>query len=256
MKKMFTILTAVLVGAFAYAQHGWSVLNFKLFNNQNFVIWVNGQQASGLNNRATIDNIRTGKNRITIAVPEYNRMGMRQMVTIYSGWVNIAPNKVIFASLDRFSDFYIQDMFAIRRGNHGGWNNPNNNYFPTCDNQDYYYNNYGQVGTVQPQLPVLPSAPQRQIIDALSFQQLKETINKTAFEQTKQSVLNQAAGNFWFTTHQVKELIGLFSFESTKLEAAKKMYDRTVDPQNYFAINQVFSFSSSVNDLSQYLAQR
>ena len=54
-------------------------------------------------------------------------------------------------------------------------------------------------------------------------------------------------------TSQVSELMGLFSFESQKLEFAKFAYEFTYDKGNYYKVNDVFGFESSIRDLEEYL---
>jgi len=51
----------------------------------------------------------------------------------------------------------------------------------------------------------------------------------------------------------VKELVGLFTFESSKLEIAKAAYGRTIDKNNFYQVNDAFTFSSSVDELSEYI---
>ncbi len=85
-----------------------------------------------------------------------------------------------------------------------------------------------------------------------SFYQLKQSIQNENFDYTKQSIATQAIRNNNFTTTQVKELVQLFSFESSKLAIAKLAYKNTIDKQNYFVVNDIFSFSSSKQELMQY----
>jgi hypothetical protein len=81
-------------------------------------------------------------------------------------------------------------------------------------------------------------------------------VAQQTFESTKMNVLKLVASKKYFTTNQVKELVNLFTFESSKLEVAKSLYDHTIDKQNYYQVNSTFTFSSSVDDLTQYLAMK
>ncbi len=250
MKTMFTMMTAMMISIAAISQQFNTVLNFRLQNNTTFALMVNGVQVSNLNTRATVENLRPGRHQISVAVPvqqrfHHHRRHVAPMQTIYTGWINVAPNRIVYASLDRFNSFVVEHTVAMNNPR-GRWNsNPyHTNWDNPYDNFDIYHTHHVNY------------QPQPQIMDALTFQQLKETINRTQFESTKQSILNQSVSNFWFTTHQVRELIGLFTFESTKLDVAKRMYDRTVDRQNYFTVSNTFTFSSSVVELNDYLAQR
>jgi len=47
--------------------------------------------------------------------------------------------------------------------------------------------------------------------------------------------------------------MGVFSFESTRLDFARMAYHRVIDPQNYFIVNNAFRFSSSIDELYQYI---
>jgi hypothetical protein len=56
----------------------------------------------------------------------------------------------------------------------------------------------------------------------------------------------------------VQQLIGIlqeFSFESTKLDFAKKNYRTVTDKRNFFLINDVFTFQSSKDDLNEFIQQ-
>jgi len=57
----------------------------------------------------------------------------------------------------------------------------------------------------------------------------------------------------WLTAQQVASIMNLFDFESTKLDFAKFAFSHTVDPQNYWIVNDAFSFSSSISDLQHYI---
>jgi hypothetical protein len=60
----------------------------------------------------------------------------------------------------------------------------------------------------------------------------------------------------YFTSTQIAEVMSLFAFESYKVDVAKSGYTKTLDPQNFYIVNNQFSFSSSVNELSRFVASR
>lgn len=93
-------------------------------------------------------------------------------------------------------------------------------------------------------------------MDPGSFCQLRETIHRASFESTKLSIFRQAMAYNYFTSQQVLQLMNEFCFESYRLDVAKMAYCKTVDPGNYYVVNNAFSFSSSVNELGEYLAMR
>ncbi len=84
------------------------------------------------------------------------------------------------------------------------------------------------------------------------FQKAKNSISSQSFSETRMKVARQAVKGCVNTT-QVRELIDLFSFEGDKLTFAKYVYDFTTDKNNFYTLTDVFSFSSSAEDLSEFL---
>ncbi len=113
-------------------------------------------------------------------------------------------------------------------------NNPNPNPLPG-------YN--GPIGCPYP------------ISDA-AFNEIKQTIQRNNFESTKLSVAKQVIGTNCLLSKDVKEIMDLFSFESSKLEFAKFAYGYTYDIGNYFIVNQAFNFESSISELDSFIRSR
>lgn len=268
MKRLFTLLVAATLATFAHAQYWTSVLNLRLENNAHFIAWVDGRQVNQPSNRVTVENLQPGRHQLRIAVVQ-NVYGVLQTRVIFNSFMKFEPNRVLFACIDRFSNFVVERSFAM---NNHFQNRPYRSQFGndySWFDDDYYYNynqpaNYPNANVpVQPVVCNLPGSfqpvstqPVLNVVDAVTFQQLKDAVINASFESTKLNVLKQAVPHYFFTTSQVREIVGLFSFESTKLDVAKMLYDKTIDKQNYFNISQAFSFSSSVDALSQYVAQR
>jgi hypothetical protein len=88
------------------------------------------------------------------------------------------------------------------------------------------------------------------------FSDAKASIEKQSFSETKMKTAQQITKNNCLSTAQVKEILSLFSFEADRLNFAKYAYDFTTDKGKYFMVNDVFSFSSSVNELNKYLEDK
>ena len=93
-------------------------------------------------------------------------------------------------------------------------------------------------------------------MNAANFSALLSNIRNASFESTKLSIANTVLRGNNFSTRQIIALLNEFSFESTKLAFAKTAYDRTIDKNNYYLVNEVFSFSSSTIELNQFIASR
>lgn len=89
-------------------------------------------------------------------------------------------------------------------------------------------------------------------MDAAAFASAKASIANASFESTKKDMAMNIIKNNCFTASQVRELLMMFDFESTKLEVAKFAYPRTYDKGNYFMVNDVFDFDSSRSELSRF----
>lgn len=88
------------------------------------------------------------------------------------------------------------------------------------------------------------------------FQQAKATIASKNFEDTKLSIAKQIIISQCLLSSQVRQIMQIFNFESTRLEFAKFAYEYVYDPGNYFQVNDAFQFESSVEELNRYISAR
>lgn len=82
------------------------------------------------------------------------------------------------------------------------------------------------------------------------------TIKKQSFEETKLKTAKQIVTANCLNVNQISQICQSFSFEDSKLDFAKFAYQFCVEPKNYFKLNSIFSFSSSVDDLTDYVQSR
>lgn len=85
------------------------------------------------------------------------------------------------------------------------------------------------------------------------FANAKASVVNQSFEDGKLKVAKQILSTNCMSVAQVKEIMALFSFEDTKLDWAKFAYGKTTDPQNYYQLNDGFTYSSSVDALNSYI---
>lgn len=85
------------------------------------------------------------------------------------------------------------------------------------------------------------------------FGSIANAIDNRTFESDKFLVAKQALGGKVVSADQVRRLMDLFTFESTKLDFAKWAYRITADPQNYYIVNDGFTFSSSIRELDEFI---
>jgi Tfp pilus assembly protein FimT len=85
---------------------------------------------------------------------------------------------------------------------------------------------------------------------------IKRSIESKWFSDEKMTVLQQASENRCFSVSQVKEMMGLFTYETDKLKVAKFLYDFTGDKKNYYQVNDAFSFQSSIGELDTFIKSK
>ncbi|MCC6936871.1 MAG: DUF4476 domain-containing protein [Flavobacteriales bacterium] len=88
------------------------------------------------------------------------------------------------------------------------------------------------------------------------FEDLKKSLSTKSFEETKLNMAKQVVADRCLSVEQVKGIMGLFSFEASKLEFAKLAYDHTHDIGNYYKVNDAFTFESSIEELNEYIRSR
>ena len=92
------------------------------------------------------------------------------------------------------------------------------------------------------------------MIQVQELEQIKTTISNESTSSTKVTLTKQIiSSKKCFRAEQIKELVMLMSFESGKLEIAKFAYDFCTDTENYYVVNDAFSFSSSKQELINYI---
>ncbi len=156
--------------------------------------------------------------------------------------ITFAPGSVIDA---QYLDYVVVEETVDFQPERPVATRPINYPAPTPEPTPVYYVP-GYTGAVGCPMPM----------DANSFNRAKNTIKNNSFESDMISTAKQVASNNCLTVNQVVEIMELFGFESTKLEFAKFAYDYTYDIGNYYEVNNAFSFSSSKQDLNNYINRK
>ncbi len=86
------------------------------------------------------------------------------------------------------------------------------------------------------------------------FLEFKKTLESEPFDSNKMEILDmQLATGTLFYANQIKSLLEMFDFDSTKLKMAKKLYNHCADRSNYFILLEAFTFSSSKRELMDFV---
>lgn len=102
-----------------------------------------------------------------------------------------------------------------------------------------------------------PPHPLPCLVSPAEFAQAKKAIENESFNNTKITLAKQIIETKkCFSALQIKELVETISFESGKLDLAKFAYDYCIDPGNYYFLNDAFSFSSSKEELMNFIKNK
>jgi hypothetical protein len=91
---------------------------------------------------------------------------------------------------------------------------------------------------------------------ANDINEVTQTLKKQSFESTRVTLAKQIISSRCLLVSQVIAILNQFTFESNKVDLAKYAYGYTYDRDNYFKVNDVFTFSSSVDELAKYIQSR
>ena len=169
---------------------------------------------------------------------------------LFDGWITVPENSKVTAHSNEYLQMDIvnivslaQQIVYVDAGDPNGGGNYYGNYGNGYGNSSGYtnynydpYNYYPQPG-----------------MNAADFETLKNSIRVQSFDSNKLTIAEQAAGANHMTAAQVLEIVQLMDFESTKLDLAKFAYGNTADRNNYYKVDNAFSFGSSVDDLADYI---
>lgn len=111
-----------------------------------------------------------------------------------------------------------------------------------------------RAGGNAPGVPVgTPNCPS---MSPNNFNAALQSISGADFDDTRLQTAKQMAASNCLTAAQAARVAQTFEFEENRLEFAKFAYDRCLDPQNYFLLNDTFEFDGSVNELQNYMQGR
>lgn len=212
-----------------------STLDIKSQGSLYFSVAIDGQLFPNPVKHFSLASIQPGMHRVELFTEVRQGYQMTRQ-RIYAGDIQIDPGALVTAVVDQMGRFYVKSV----------------KYLPAYTTPIY------EPYPVYPQVPAYPTCakPAPMPMQAPAFTQLLTVMDNQWFESGKLQVAQQALATNYFTTAQVVDMMERFWFEETKLELAKQAYDRVLDPQVYFMVNDVFWFSSSVDELNQFLTRR
>ena len=252
MKRILLLAILLISTVSVFAQKG-ATLRVRLSTNQKLSLAIDDRYYEKRGNSLTVGNIPAGKHYLkvySLRVGQRSARGRANLV--YSGYVVLKPNSFNAAVVDPMQRKLSMRTTTTydRPGNddvYQNWNDRHDDHYNDQyddrynDRDDRWNDRYNDNGNVMKNEDVTDLGAR-----------VKDRITDSDKQQLMQSVLS----NRTYYTDQLRTMIGWLGFESTKLEFAKWAYDNAIDKENYWKLEDVFSFSSSKNDLNEYIQGR
>lgn len=93
-------------------------------------------------------------------------------------------------------------------------------------------------------------------LSAEDFAKLMKSLKAESFDEGKASFVALFAQKGRLTCEQAKEILKAFSFDDDRVKSAVLLYPRVTDPENFFKVLDVFSFSSSKDEVRKKIGAK
>ncbi|MCE1164244.1 MAG: DUF4476 domain-containing protein [Bacteroidetes bacterium] len=230
-KFFITVFALLLLAGAASAQ---STLSIIFYGDKSYSVDIDGKDYGFAQDEFRAD-LNGGKHYIKIY--DALRAGMNP---VYEGSIDIPDGSSVYATLNENYKFEI--IKKSRRSDNHQYCNCNCEYCRNCiykDKGGRRHNEYNENNNTA--------------MSDRDFNSLTESVRMLIYDDNKREMINTALDKNYVTSDQVKSLLGLFTFEASKLDIAKNAYNRTVDKENYFRVMTAFTFESTIMELKDYI---
>lgn len=90
-------------------------------------------------------------------------------------------------------------------------------------------------------------------MSASSFERAKKSIQDKTFEDSKMTMAKQITKSHCLTATQIKEIMELLEYESTRVEYAQFAYPKCQNKNEYYIVNDAFEYESSIDELNEFI---
>jgi hypothetical protein len=122
-------------------------------------------------------------------------------------------------------------------GNWGNGNNGNGNWGNGNNGNGNWGNNNNGINYMNPN----------------TFNSFKQSLQNSSFDNNRLQLMKSQLSTMFITAQQLKELVSLFQFESSKVDAAKYGATRVGDKQNLFVVYDAFEYENSKTQFAKYI---
>ncbi|MFI5219511.1 MAG: DUF4476 domain-containing protein [Bacteroidia bacterium] len=218
MKKFIYTFSILLAALTVKANHMSSELVLDVHGQTLFTVALDDRFYNHPDYRYRISDIIPGNHFLQVQTGGFYPYPVH---TLFSGYINIPAASIVTARIDRMGRYRVINIVPK------------------------------YMTPVVYQAPV--PAPCQFAMSNYDFDMLRNSVESKSFESTRMQIVKQVLSERLISTRQVMELMNLMWFESSKLELAKFAFGRTLDKENYFRVNDAFTFESSITELNEFL---
>lgn len=224
-----------------FAQNS-GVLHLKVYNNAPFAVAFDDQKPQEARNTYTLKNIPEGRHLVRVFQRMANSAPNKPPLLIFEDRIEINARREIFAYIDAKSRYRIHQVIHL--------SNDENNPYLMPEQPDYV----PEQPDNQPQIQPVPTpAPTANVMNNEQFSNLRNAVKESNFDDQRLEIAKQGIKSNTLSIEQIRALIDVFSFESSKVELAKFAYNYTPDKNRYQELYSAFKFSSSTDEVLKYI---
>ncbi|HMI08515.1 MAG TPA: DUF4476 domain-containing protein [Flavobacterium sp.] len=250
MKQKTTLtLLLLLFTVFSFAQYRNGNLNFLSESGEKFYVELNGQKINDYpQSNLRIENLNE---------PDYDV----RIVFANRNLPQIIKNKVAIVDAE---GVFRDATYKIKKEK--GRRTKMKLTFVAMVPVTGYYNGPRNVFVIQyhqseptpgyPEPPLEPGCRNHLPMSNADFNSALATVKNQNFDETRLKIAKQIVSANCMSTDQIVKIAGTFGFDENKLDFAKYADDFCTDPGTYFKVNNVFGFSSSAEELSDYVQSK
>lgn len=264
MKSIFTSIFVLFFIGTSSANHGQSgsVLNLKLFGRGDFTVMLDDVQYRWVDNYLEVGALRPGQHRLRVVetIRNYGPRGAQSISKriVFNGKIHIPATSVVWARITpgmqlviesvqpvRFNGRNLRGQDYVNPGRQGRGNDwytehyQDDRYYDDREDREYEIDRRGDFNNRDGSVA--------------RFSALRQSVSRASFDSDKLLIVSQYARTNGILSSEVADLMKLMSFESNRLEFAKNAYAHCIDKENYFLVNESFTFSSSIRQLHSFI---
>lgn len=241
MKNLILSTATMLMTAMVYA-FPTSDLTIKVANSGLYTVVVNGQKQ--VRNSNTFPFVKMQPGTYPVQILKENYWG--SPAVLFSGHVRVPHNAAVLAKLDHRNNMHVSvkqlggyTQTSFHHDPHHGVGNEHPGGFVSLAG--------GGVHCAPEPAPVFIGMRHQ------AFDNLIAGMGNRSFDSDRLRIAKQAVQHHGVSSEQVLQIMQMLTFESSKLTFAKFAHQFVHDPENYFIVNEGFTFSSSISQLDRFI---